>query len=296
MNKSIWFSLLVFLTFLTTQAQDISARVTVDASRIGQSNRQVFDELGKSLNEFVNSTNWTSRRLNTMEKIKANFYLSISEYENNNFKASLQIQYSRPVYDAIYQSPVLMVKDNEFSFNYTAFTPLVLNKNSLDSNLVAVFSYYIYFMLGMDADSFAQNGGTKFYNEAQNIADLARSSNFSGWSSSSTGTSRTRFAQDILSNTYSDFRLALYEYHRLGLDTMVENALNSKTVIAQAINRLRSIFNRDSSSTLIKMFFDAKSQEITSIFSQGPEVKTQTLKSNLIAMAPIFSNSWNAIK
>jgi hypothetical protein len=296
MNKSLWFSLVVFVSVLSLQAQDISARVTVDASRIGQSNKQVFEELNKSLNEFVNSTNWTSRRLSSMEKIKANFYLNISEYENNNFKASLQIQYSRPVYDAIYQSPVLIIKDNDLAFNYTAFAPLVLNKNNLDSNLVAVFAYYIYFMMGLDADSFALKGGTNFYNEAQSIADLARSQNFSGWSSSSTAASRSRYAQDILSNSYSEYRMALYQYHRLGLDLMTNDASNSKEAMAQAINRFVPIFNRDSSSPLIKLFFDAKAQEISSIFSQGPDVKTKTLKSNLVRMAPLFSNTWNSIK
>lgn len=280
----------------TVQAQDISARVTVDASRIGQSNRQVFDELNKSINEFVNSTIWTSRSLKSNEKIKANFYLNITEYENNNFKASLQIQYSRPVYDAIYQSSLMMIKDNDVSFNYIAFSPLVLNKNNIDSNLVAVFAYYIYFMMGLDADSFSPKGGTPFYNEAQNIADLARSQNFSGWNLSASGQGRMQLAQDVLSNSYSNYRTALYEYHRLGLDRMTEDAVNSKEIIAQAINRLAPIFNRDSSSALIKMFFDAKSQEITSIFSQGPDVNTKELKSNLVVIAPIFSNYWNSIK
>ena len=96
---------------------------------------------------------------------------------------------------------MLMIKDDEVSFNYSAFDPLVLNKNSLDSNLVAIFSYYIYFMLGVDADSFSLKGGTPFFNEAQSIGDLARSQNFSGWNSSSNGTARIQLSQNILSNS-----------------------------------------------------------------------------------------------
>lgn len=296
MNKSIILSLCFVLTALIAQSQDISARITVDASRVGQSNRQVFDELSKSLNEFVNSTSWTSRRLKSNEQLRANFYLSVSEYSNNNFKASLQIQYSRPVYDAIYQSPMLMIKDNDLSFSYSAFDPLVLNKNSVDSNLVAVFAYYIYFMLGVDADSFSLKGGTQLFKEAQSIADLARSQNFSGWSSSNGTGGRIALTQDILSNAYSNYRTTLYNYHRLGLDQMTEDVQESKKTIAKAINSLTLLFNRDSSSALIKLFFDAKSQEITNVFSQGPAIDSKSLKSNLMTMAPIFSNSWNTIK
>jgi len=296
MNRAVVISLLIFFSLFSAYGQDISARVIVDASRVGQSNKQVFDELSTSLNEFVNSTTWSSRSLKPNEKIKANFYLSISEYVNNNFKASLQLQYSRPVYDAIYQSPMLMIKDDEVSFTYNAFDPLVLNKNSLDSNLVAIFSYYIYFMLGIDADSFSLKGGTQFFNEALSIGDLARSQNFSGWSASNNGTGRIQLSQNIISNSYADFRTALYDYHRLGLDQMTIDSSASKKVILNSINSLALINRRDTSSALIKMFFDAKSQEITNIFTQGPEIDIKELKSNLVAMAPIFSASWNSIK
>lgn len=293
--KSLLSFLLVFLS-LQLWAQDIDAKIIVDASKIGQSNKQVFEQLSKSLNDFVNHTVWSNRQLKESEKIKVNFYLNISDYQDNAFKGSLQVQYSRPVFDAIYESPVVLIRDEDVSFTYESFMPLVLNKNGIDTNLISVFSYYIYLIIGIDADTFQSRGGSVFYQEASEIANLSRAQNFSGWSNSGTGFNRIQLSQDLLSNSYAAFRGALYNYHSKGLDYMTQSPEASKEIIASSITNLYTIYKRNAKTPLLTLFFDAKAQEIANLFSQGPNLDTKELKTNLMQMAPLFSNQWNRIK
>jgi hypothetical protein len=44
------------------------------------------------------------------------------------------------------------------------------------------------------------------------------------------------------------------------------------------------------------VFFDAKANEITDIFSSGPSVKITDLVSTLNKVAPIHSKKWQKIK
>jgi len=158
-----FFCLLFCSAALFTTAQELNCKVTVNSDKIGQTNQQVFKTLERSLNDFVNKTKWTSKRYTNSEKISANMLINISQFDSGNFQASIQVQVSRPVYNSTYLTPVFFHKDNDFSFQYIEFQPLVFNPNNFESNLVSVVSYYVYIMLGMDAASFAPNGGKQYF-------------------------------------------------------------------------------------------------------------------------------------
>ena len=49
--------------------------------------------------------------------------------------------------------------------------------------LTGFIDYYAYMMLGYDFDSFAELGGSDYFAKAQDVVDLAQSSNAIGWSS-----------------------------------------------------------------------------------------------------------------
>ena len=42
-------------------------------------------------------------------------------------------------------------------------------------------SYYIYLILGSDADTFASNGGEEYFKKVKLIADNSQNQGFSGW-------------------------------------------------------------------------------------------------------------------
>ncbi len=287
---------LVFI-FVTgsTAAQELNCVVTVNSDQVAQTNQQIFKTLERSLNDFVNRNKWTNRVYKDNERVNAQMFITITEYESNRFKGNIQIQSSRPVFNTSYETPIFNYKDNQFNFEYIEFQPLVFNENVFESNLVSVIAYYVYVILGLDADTFTLEGGSEYFRKAQNIVTQAQSSNSLGWSQSS-DRSRFELIDNLMSNTYREYRVAMYNYHRKGIDILADNNSTGKQVIAGTLNLFETMIKRRPNAFLVSTFFDAKSEEIRNIFSDGPKVDVIQLKETLNRIAPLYSSTWNEIK
>lgn len=283
------------LLSLGLYAQELNCTVTVNSDQVSQGDLPVFRTLERSLNDFVNKNKWTNRAFNENERLNAQLFITITKYESNRFEGNIQIQSTRPVYNTSYETPIFNYKDGQFSFQYIEFEPLVYNPNVFDSNLVGVVAYYIYIMLGLDADSFSLEGGSEYFKEAQKIVTQAQGTNYKGWSQ--TG-DRTRFelVDDLLSNTYREYHVAMYNYHRKGLDILGDNNSTGKQVIQGTMNLFATMQKRRPNAFLTQIFFETKSDEIANIFSDGPKVDVVKLKETLNKVAPYFSSTWNDIK
>ncbi len=286
----------ILLFTVQLNAQELKCTITVNADKIPGSNKQVFKTLENSLNEFVNQKRWTKSNYLPQERINCNLTLTILEQTGDDFKGHIQIQSSRPVFNSTYLTPVFNFKDDDFSFKYVEYEPLQLNENQFESNLVSVVSFYVYTILGMDADTFALNGGTPFFVRAQNIVVQAQQSGYIGWNQSDGSKSRFTLIDNILSPTYSLFRSALYTYHLKGLDLMHQDKKDSKQKIAESIGMLKTIYDSRPNAILLRVFMDAKADEIVNIFSDGPYYDTFKLKEDLLKISPLNSSKWNDIK
>ncbi|MBO0322514.1 DUF4835 family protein [Muricauda sp. CAU 1633] len=286
----------LFVFTLAVSAQELSCVVTVNSDQVGQTNQQIFKTLERSLNDFVNNSKWTNRVYRENEKVNARMFITVTQYESDRFEANIQIQSSRPVFNTSYESPVFNYKDDAFNFQYQEFQPLVYNPNSFDSNLVGVISYYVYVLLGLDADTFSLEGGDDYYRRAQNIVTQAQGSNFSGWSQETGERTRFELVDNLLSNSFREYRIAMYNYHRKGLDVLADNNSTGKQIIAGSLRLFETLINRRPNAFLIQTFFDAKSEEIQNIFSDGPKVDIVKLKETLNRVAPFYSSTWNEIQ
>ncbi len=290
------FILLVCSCFaLSLQGQELNCTLTINSDQVSQTNQQIFKTLERSLNDFVNKNRWTNRIYQENERVNCQMFITITDYESNRFEGNIQIQSSRPVYNTSYESPVFNYKDNNFNFEYIEFQPLVFNENVFESNLIGVVSYYAYVILGLDADTFALEGGTDSFRKAKQITTQAQGSNFSGWDQNS-DRSRFELIDDLLSNTYREYRIAMYNYHRKGLDILGDNNSTGKQVIAGTMKLFETMIQRRPNAFLIQTFFDAKAEEIQNIFSDGPKVDIVELKETLNAVAPSYSSIWKDIQ
>ncbi|PKP10629.1 MAG: DUF4835 domain-containing protein [Bacteroidetes bacterium HGW-Bacteroidetes-3] len=289
---------LFFILFVAAQlnAQELTCTITVNADKIPSSNRQKFKTLENSLNEFVNQKRWTNFKYEPQERISCNLTLTILEQSGDDFRGNIQIQSSRPVFNSTYLTPVFNFKDDNFSFKYEEFEPLQFNENTFESNLVSVVSFYVYTMIGMDADTFALNGGTSFFVKAQNILVQAQQSGYVGWNQNDGTKTRFTLIDNILSPTYNLFRSALYTYHLKGLDVMHKDKKQGKQKIAESIGFLKTIYDSRPNAFLLRVFMDAKADEIVSIFSDGPYYDTIKLKEDLLKISPLNAAKWNDIK
>lgn len=293
MNKLL---LGIFLLMnLSLFSQELNCEIIVNADQVENPNLSIFKTLENSITEFVNQTNWTDKELESFEKIDCSMFINITEHNGNSFSGTIQVQSSRPVYGSTMVSPVFNFKDANFDFSYIEYAPLQFSPNSYTSNLVSVISFYVYTILGLDADTFEENGGNEYLEIANQIVGAAGQSGKKGWQPTGNSGSRFELNNDLLSNTYSGFREALYRYHRHGLDVMHNSPEEGKKEIVAAILLLEEIHERRPGSLLLRTFFDAKANEIQQIFSGGPPVPTAEVMEALNAMAPTFSNNWSTI-
>lgn len=293
MRKIFLFFLLLNISFF--QGQDLNCEITIDARQTGQENLQVFKSLENQLYEFINNNSWTGRSIRPNEKINCTMFLNISSMDNDSFNGTLQIQASRPVYNSSYFSPVYNFNDKNFNFRYQEYQNLNFNPNQFENNLVSIITFHIYILLGIDADSFALNGGTDYFEVAREILDYSQNQGYKGWASTDGLQSRYFLIDNILSPTYKEYREVMYSYHLRGLDKMANEPKMSKTILIEQMNALNIMHRRRPNSFLMRVFFDTKSEEIFEIFKDGPKVSTSNLISILNRISPNNSEKWRNI-
>lgn len=293
--RKFYIVLFIFL-FGFSNAQELNCVVTVNADKVGATNTQVFKTLQNALSEFVNRTDWTGRGFKQNEKIDCSMFITVNSYNNNQFTASIQVQSARPVFNSTYSSPILNVNDKDFTFAYSEFQPLNFNPTQFESNLISVISFYSYMIIGMDADTFSPKGGAPFLSIAQEIGNLAAQSGFKGWAQTDGNQNRYFLINDMLAPTYGAFRQAMYEYHFEGLDMMATDLKVAKEKVKSAVGTLSGLYSVRPNAYLTRIFFDAKSDEIVSIFSGGPTIPVTDLVDNLNRLSPTNGAKWASIR
>ena len=286
---------LLMLTFGMSHSQELNCTITLNTERLPNANQQVFKILQTSLSEFVNQTQWTDRLYKQNEKINCSMYINIASYDSDKYTATIQVQSSRLVYNSSYSSPVVNINDKDFSFNYTQNQQLVFNPAEFESNLISVISFYSYIILGMDADTFTPLGGNSFLETAQNIASVAQQSNYKGWNQSDGLNSRFFLVNDLLSPTYNEIRQTSLLYHT-GLDIMAQDLKAAKEKIKLSLLNILKLNSVKPNAYLTRVFFDAKSDEIVSIFSGGPSIPISDLVDSLNKTSPLNASKWGEIK
>ncbi|MDR2122957.1 MAG: DUF4835 family protein [Flavobacteriaceae bacterium] len=300
MNR-LSFIILVFLFPVFSYSQELYAEVIVNYDKVKGSNNQVFSTLQKDLKDFINNTKWTDKDLSLQERIKCTFGITIEERPSSEqFKAILFVQSGRPVFNSTYITPILNYQDTDFTFNYIESENLTFNENRFSGkNLTDVITFYIYLILGYDADTFSQRGGTEYFTKAQKIADNSLSQGYDGWNSFDGPRTRGGIIADIVNEKSSALRGISYQYHRLGLDNMATNELQAKTAIAGNLIKLKA-YSANYQFFPLDIFLTAKREEIRNVFSGGTTVTSVNLvelKTLLQNINPINSTDyWDKIK
>ena len=290
------FSILFVCLFSSVYSQELNCKVVVNYDKITNTNNQIFKSLETSLSEFVNKTVWTEKSYKPNEKINCSMFITLNSYDSNNFEASIQVQSSRPVFNSSFTTPVLNINDTDFNFQYVEFQNLFYNPNTYESNLISTIAFYSYMILGLDAETFELNSGTEYFQSAQQILNLAAPSGGTGWSQTSKTNNRFYLVTDILSTTFKPIRETLFQYHFNGLDMMSKDLKSSKEVILSSLKNINGLHQIRPNAYLTRVFFDAKADEIVSIFTAGPTVSLDGLVDDLSRVSPTNSSKWVNIK
>lgn len=301
MRIFVYYKIALLLVFLSVyqwvESQELNCRVQINTEQIQGTNKQVYNTLQTALTEFMNNRKWTTAQFSPIEKIDCSFVITVKEESSaNRFKAELQVQSKRPVFNSVYATTLLNFRDISFDFNYVEFDPLQLSDNKFEGNLTAVMAFYANIILGMDFDSFSPLGGTPFYTRAEQIMNLAQSNMETGWAAFDSPKNRPAIVAAFLDEGLKDFRLMLYQYHRQGLDQMSLNADKGRATIADALTKLKTVYDARPTTVLLTIFSDAKIDELNDLFSKGLPNEKESVYKLLSDIFPAQTNRYESIR
>jgi len=264
--------ILIIFAFSTTAlfGQELNFKVVINAEQVQTTDRAIFLDMERAFANFLNTRKWTNDSYKNYEKIKGTLFLNITKMPSiGNFTANAQITSARPVYNTNYESVLLNFADREWEFEYTESLPLEYNDNAYISNLTSMLAFYAYIVLGMDYDSYAEMGGTPYFQKALTVVNNAQPSNRPGWQA--LGSNRNRYAliENLNNPQMAELRKNTYRYHRLALDTFDKTPDQSRTIILDVLKNLKTVWASYPNTIFVVSFFDTKANELVNIFSDG---------------------------
>ncbi|MEO1627922.1 MAG: DUF4835 family protein [Bacteroidota bacterium] len=271
--KRLLLSLCSLLCAISLTAQEINATITVNTPQLRLVDPAIFQDMKNVLENFMNNQKWTSDYFEFEERINCNIQLTITEEVSEvSFKANMQIQATRPVYGSTYETVILSHNDKDISFEYQPNQPVEYIPNGYSSNISSILSFYVYYVLGLDYDSFAPFGGEELFQTAQEIVNTIPpnvASRFKGWRSLDNNRNRFWMIENMLNPRVRPFRKALYDYHRQGLDVMHDDVVAGRAIMEQALTQVEKVNKAYPNSMVIQMFVNSKSSEIIEIYKEG---------------------------
>lgn len=262
------FSILAYCSIGYTQ--ELNCQVSILTPQIQASDKTIYDNLQTELRDFLNNRKWTNEEYLNQERIECSIVITISErVSTDEFKASIQIQSRRPVYNSSYNSPMFNHQDNDFSFRYVQDQTIEFDESNINSNLTAVLGYYAYIIIGLDFDSFSPEGGTPYFAKAQTIANNAQRLSERGWKAFETSRNRYWLVENLLNVSFKPMRAFIYSYHRQGFDKFTDNIADARSSITDNLPELKKVYQDKPNSFLMQIFFTAKADELINLFSQA---------------------------
>jgi hypothetical protein len=283
--------------FAKAQEFDFNVKVSVSPS-LTKADPRVFNSLERSIEEFINNNKWTEDEFEDEERIKGNIQITIvNDPSATSFEADILIQSIRPVFNSDYSTQVMNYYDNTIPFNYVELQPLENNINVFRDNLSSVLLFYIYYMLGLDYDTFSPLGGQEYFQIAQNIVQIVPpgSNGDNGWDVS-VDNSRADMVETILNPRSRRVREAYYYYHRLGLDEAANDIGKAKASMLSALKDVQAVNAANPNAMSVQMFMDAKRKEIVEIFMQSDSRQISQVYDILTEVDPSQTELYNQLR
>ena len=261
--------------FYNASAQDLNATVRVLTNDLSNPDKALVADLQLAVFNFLNNKKWSDDKIQINEKIDCTFIINLKSQQSDNFTATVEIQSSRPVYGSTYNSVIFRHLDN-WDFKYSLYLPLDFQESAYTSQLTSLLAFYANVILGMDYDSYSEDGGLNYYRKAKNIKDLAM--NEFGWGIRDGKNSFNRWflIENLMDERYKTIHTAFYLYHVKGMDVMYKDIDKGRASVLDGLTELKKIYNIYPNSFTLFLFFEAKSKELIKVFGKAsPTLKNR---------------------
>ena len=286
MRRSLFIVVILLVQFFSyAQVFNCNVDVIAPALQSNPANNEIISSLKNAIVEYVNyGYTWTNDKFEKGEQIDVSFQLKIDTKQGDNFTGTLQITSQRPVFNSDYNTLLFNFLDEDVVFTYQRNSPIQYFEGQHVNNLPDIFAFYIYIVLGYDYDSFSFEGGTPYFNKADQIVSICQNGSEPGWKAGDGDNNRFWLIQNLLQPQFASLRKSYYNYHIKGLDKCYQNREECMQSISSSINDLMEIHSSRPSSFNMQLFFNAKSEELIKIYQpseQGLKLKMFNLLSQL---------------
>ncbi len=291
--------ILLCLSSWVLSAQELQVSVTINTEQIQldqqRGTSQIYAELQRTIQEFLSSRRWSNDIFSPEEKIKVNLNLLLTKASSQgDFEANARLQVLRPVFGTSYETILLNIIDKNFNFKYQTGTPITYNDNSYMDNLSSMLAYYANLSLAYHYDSMGLRGGEFFIQKLTNLTNIAQNSG-PGWGNMADIRSRVAIAEGLLNQQLQGLREVNYTYHRIYLDAFKDKPDEARKGILELLMQIRQINQIRPGAASIRVFFDAKSDEIFSIMDEATTSERQQAFAYLSLLDPIRTEMYRKL-
>ena len=280
--------------------QELQAKININSQQVQGTDKSVFENLQQTLEQFVNEKQWTALQFQENERIQCTFNITVSKYDAsaNRFTCSALIQANRPVYNSAYSTTIYNNRDKNFDFEFAQFDQINYNEEVIDNQLVALFAYYAYLIIGLDLDTFSPLGGTDVLQRCMYLVNNAQDLGFPGWKSFEDSRNRFAIINDYLDEAMKPFRQLQYDYYRSGLDEMAQNVERGRTNVTTALETgLKKAHEEKPLSLLPQIWTDYKKDELANIYKgKGTQKEKESVYDILFSINASQNTTWEKIK
>lgn len=290
-------SLLIFaLLAASAAAQELNCRVEVNSDKITGTNKSVFTTLQEAITSYMNDTKFTAAQYSPIEKIDCTLFFTIKEYDGDKMTGDLQVQSTRPAYNASYTTNLINFRDSKVEFTYSEGEPLTFNETNMESQLTAILNFYAYLIIAIDTDSFAPRGGEAAWDRVKTIVQQAQSSGETGWRAFDDNKNRAAVLGAYTDPSTQQLRDMVYKYHREGIDQMSVSPDKGRAAITESLETLKNIYNVAPMSVGLSMFRDSKLDELVNVYTKGSQEERDRVVEILSSLYPTDQDRIQKIK
>ena len=298
--KQLLFFIALVLLGSDLHAQELQAKININHQQVQTTDKTVFENLQQTLEQFVNEQQWTALQFQENERIQCSFNITVTKYDagSNRFTCTALVQANRPVYNSSYNTTLYNNNDKHFDFEFVQYDQLNFNEEVIDNQLVALFAYYAYLIIGLDLDSFSPMGGTDVLQRCMNLTNNAQNLDFAGWKSFEDSRNRFAIINDYLDEAMKPFRQLQYDYYRQGLDEMAQNVERGRTNVTTTLEtNLKKAHEDKPLSLLPQIWTDFKKDELANIYKgKGTQKEKERVYDVLFGINASQNATWEKIK
>jgi hypothetical protein len=265
---SIIFCLFILNTGIS-KSQEIQCKVNVNLDQISQENRQFVLGMQNDIENYLNNQRFTNKDWEG-DKIPVDINIALSGGTKNIFSAQLFIASKRYILGQEGgQSVCLKLIEKNWKFEYNQGAMLSYNPNRFNE-FSSLIDYYMLMVIGFDMDTYGELDGTRVYEQAKQIVQMAASYNAEGYETNGLPGEFTKytFVSELTDLRFEPLRKLIFSYYFDGLDLMTkerEQALKNLVYVIQEMSDFKKK-KLSGASVLLQAFFDAKALEIADIF------------------------------